>query len=288
MTSPAVLYIAGWGRSGSTLLEELLAGSTGAFAAGEAERFWDASFERRTCQCGNPVRACIFWSDVLARVALRSDRAEVRKARSRILRYRHVPRALLGVRPVSGDAWSVAVAGQRALYESVLAVAGTTAMIDSSKSPVLPFFGRRLEPRLDMGVIHLVRHPAAVAYSWRRPKPGLLHSYGTVGSAANWSLRNLVAGLAHGSAFVRLRYEDLADDPEHTVAVCAEKLGISSCHGGGGVETGHAVAGNPSRMSRSTIVKDERWRTGMSSWDFARIAFVTWPLALRYGYLPWR
>ena len=58
-----VLYIAGTGRSGSTLLASILGEVEGVFAAGEVRYLWQRGLaERRLCGCGVPVRDCPVWT----------------------------------------------------------------------------------------------------------------------------------------------------------------------------------------------------------------------------------
>src|SRR5205085_11955382 len=69
MTAPAqVLLIAGSGRSGSTLLDLLMAGVDGCTAVGELRYLWQRGVvEDRLCGCGERFSACPFWQAVMAR-----------------------------------------------------------------------------------------------------------------------------------------------------------------------------------------------------------------------------
>src|SRR6476469_754930 len=54
-----VLFIAGWGRSGSTLLDRMLGQVPGVFSAGELRDIWDRGVrEDRLCGCGQPFHEC--------------------------------------------------------------------------------------------------------------------------------------------------------------------------------------------------------------------------------------
>ena len=65
MTDPLVLYIAGWGRSGSTLLERLLAEVDGVTLLGEVVHLWERGVrEDELCACGTAFSGCPFWSEV--------------------------------------------------------------------------------------------------------------------------------------------------------------------------------------------------------------------------------
>src|SRR5450432_3375221 len=62
-----VLFLAGKGRSGGTLLASLLGQIPGFFNAGELNRLWDSGLEHnRRCGCGRPIQECEAWKPVLA------------------------------------------------------------------------------------------------------------------------------------------------------------------------------------------------------------------------------
>src|SRR5438270_11044874 len=69
-----VLYLAGTGRSGSTLLARILDRNDGVFAAGELRYFWQRGLlEDRLCGCGEPFSRCPFWSEVMERAFAGED-----------------------------------------------------------------------------------------------------------------------------------------------------------------------------------------------------------------------
>ena len=66
-----VLSILGPGRSGTTILGNILGEVPGFFAAGEVRFVWQRGLiERRPCGCGMPVPDCSVWSAVLRRLAV--------------------------------------------------------------------------------------------------------------------------------------------------------------------------------------------------------------------------
>lgn len=82
-----VLYVCGYGRSGSTLLGRLLAAQEEGAAVGEAANLGSSSFLARSqCSCGQPFPDCAYWSDVHDRlVRLGSDRVPLPQRSRRIL-----------------------------------------------------------------------------------------------------------------------------------------------------------------------------------------------------------
>ena len=62
----SVLYIAGPGRSGSTLLDTMLGQIDGFVSVGELRNLWARGLgDGWPCGCGAAVRDCPFWSSVL-------------------------------------------------------------------------------------------------------------------------------------------------------------------------------------------------------------------------------
>src|SRR5262245_53220401 len=61
-----VLFIAGPGRSGSTLLDMLLGQINDFYSTGELRFIWSRSFgQNQLCGCGKPFRQCEFWTEVV-------------------------------------------------------------------------------------------------------------------------------------------------------------------------------------------------------------------------------
>ena len=68
MSDVEVLYIIGTGRSGSTLLANMLGSTEGMFSAGELRFIWDRGFaEDRRCGCSLRFAACPTWSGIVDR-----------------------------------------------------------------------------------------------------------------------------------------------------------------------------------------------------------------------------
>ena len=63
-----VLYVAGSGRSGSTIVDNILGQLDGVGRVGEVRFLWERGMlEDRTCGCGAAFSACPFWRAVLER-----------------------------------------------------------------------------------------------------------------------------------------------------------------------------------------------------------------------------
>jgi len=179
-----VLYVAGWGRSGSTILGRILGQIEGFFSVGELRYIWDRGvIENRLCSCGNPFRECPVWGKVVSRVlgtggSITAE--ELVDLRERGLRTRHVllepTRRRLQARVALMDRYVQAL---EKLYPAVQDASGGRVIVDTSKFPSYAYLLRNT-PGIKLYLLHLVRDPRAVAYSWAsRRKPELDRGQGT-------------------------------------------------------------------------------------------------------------
>lgn len=310
LMSTAVIYIAGTGRSGSTVLANILGEVDGVFAAGEVRYLWQRGLkESRLCGCGLPVRECPVWSKVLARAGYLDDPKRVDAALTmlqRTGRIRNLPGILAGgVRHSLNPARSARYADDRdalsALYAAMADVTGSRAIVNSSK---LPAYANVLAatPGIDLHVVHLIRDPRGAAHSWASKKElsdGAARSHmeqiGPAKSAVLWDVWNVAGGmLFHGgpSRYLRLRYEDFVADPPAAVRRILAMVGMENAElpfvDGNEVRTtaNHSVAGNPDRLRHGqiTLRSDDRWRSAMAPRDRRLVSTLTSPLLLRYGY----
>ena len=66
MNAKTVIYIAGYGRSGSTLLERILNCNKKLFALGEIANLLSLINDRDSlCSCGRYIYQCEFWSNII-------------------------------------------------------------------------------------------------------------------------------------------------------------------------------------------------------------------------------
>ncbi len=307
-----VLFIMGMTRSGSTVLDNVLGEIDGFFSAGEVRLIWKRGvLERRRCGCGSLVMECTVWREVLARAygnddlrpidaqawdAIRTQRSAVRIRHTWGL-LRRVPIALRRECLLRGYLAIVAE-----LYQSIGAVTGASVIIDSSKRPSDAAL-LRLVPGLDLYVVHLVRDPRAVAYSWRRTRgqpdpngPAHLSRNGTIHSTTRWVYRNVAAEAVMRTVpsdrVFQLRYESFIAHPKE----CMRSIMRFVNEEGGGpilsdertveLRTNHTVSGNPSRFRTGTVrlTDDGEWRGRQPRRHRAVATAVALPLLRRYGY----
>lgn len=288
---PTIVYIAGSGRSGSTLLERTLGALPGYANVGEL-----LDLPRRVapsdelCGCGVPFSLCPFWTAVGGALPNGWDPgwlSEVHGLQRRVARQRHLPRLLGG--PLAGqfgrDVQSYASALE-SIYSSVASVSGADVVVDASKWPSLALALHR--GGLDVRVIHLVRDVRGVAHSLsgrdvQRPHTGSgsserMYHNPPASAAGRWLLTQTETDLlaARGVPVTRMAYEDFVRDPAGAMSTALHALGLPVPDALPfikgttiSVERSHGLSGNPSRFSSGDIVlrPDERWRNAMTRRD---------------------
>ncbi|GAA3451986.1 sulfotransferase [Dactylosporangium matsuzakiense] len=301
-----VLYLAGWGRSGSTLAERLLDQVPGLVGVGEIKFLWERGLlQNRRCSCGTPLRSCEFWVDVLGETfgGLPDDAtARALDAASRRFRTRHLPGLLLKpASPPDADAMLWYYQTLERLYRAVARVSGAEVVVDSSKFP--SYLTALLQgPALDVRVAHIVRDPRAVAYSWQRHRadpdaPGdaqmpRMHPGATALYWSAWNLATERIATRTDRPYLRFRYEDLIADPAGTLAAITKLSGVPAAalplgdRGEVFVPRTHQVSGNPMRFHTGPVALrlDDEWTTGMATRHRYLTGAVTVPLRHRYGY----
>jgi len=302
-----VLYIAGAGRSGSTLLERLLGQLPDCVAVGELRHLWREDPTRARCGCGQLLPDCEFWRAVLEQAGVAISAAafrDMRAAQLEVDRIRFVPQILaprLAGREY-GRRRVVYEATLRRLYEAVREVGGGRVIVDSSKDISTLYLLARM-PDIRLRVLHLVRDSRAVAYSWTKElvRPHVvgqisyMERYSPVRSALDWTYRNVLSGRASGQTayFMRLRYEDLIADPPAALRRVADFASLAAADPGfvapaeiDLTRATHTVAGNPMKFgeSRLRLRLDAAWQEALPRRDRALVTTLTWPLLWRYGY----
>ena len=303
-----VLYIIGWGRSGSTLLDNLLGGIDGFFSGGEIRNLWkEGLIERRVCGCGRSVDECPVWSGVLERVGTRLSRRlgprEIMEHEHGGARTRHTWSILRQVRNNELNGRAAAYREIiREVYLATFEVTGARVLVDSSKVPAQAALLASMSD-LEAHYLHLVRDPRASAYSWKRHKARKdldeseeMPRFGLVKNGLSWLEFNLGAEAIQRSSGVRsftlLRYEDFIAKPRAAVGRIVEAIGESprelpisddrTAH----LTGNHAVSGNPSRFTTGEveIKSDDEWRWKQAKVDRLVTTSLVLPLLRRYGY----
>jgi Sulfotransferase domain len=307
MTGHTLVFVGGIGRSGSTLIERLLGELPGVCSVGELVHLWRRNLvDDERCGCGAAFSACDFWRAVGDRAFGgwgSVDPTEVLSLKASVDRTRNVPQ-LLRAAPRSDLARRIAAYTDfyERLHAAIAEVSGCPVVVDSSKHGSLAACLHHRYGR-SMRVIHVVRDPRAVAYSWskhiRRPEATAtspeqhMARYSASRAAGQWLTQNAIFGALarRGVATLRIRYEDFAAAPEKEFRKVAEFVGHRGAIGFrtdqlAPTTTGHAVSGNPMRFATGPVDvrPDEAWRAGLDAPQRMLVSVLTAAARRRYGY----
>ena len=271
MPQAKLIYIGGYGHSGSTLLELLLTASPAVIACGEVVGALHNLAPARKCSCGKAAQDCPIWSSI-AWSAIEEVRADQN-------RWTHV--SLVAE-----------------LRERV--AAQFQAMIDSSKTAwrhvLAPFqLRRRFGP--DFALVHMVRDPKGAAWSVMQRSVRMRNSQNQgllcISAAAGWLIANIACEafrLKFPSQYRRLRYEDLVEAPGDAIkrlledVLPGEDIPLQDV---GVLDNRHQLHGNRMRvetLSFADVRIDDGWKDAMPRQYQKLTGLITRPLARFYNY----
>ncbi|HTK16203.1 MAG TPA: hypothetical protein VL769_07405 [Acidimicrobiia bacterium] len=305
-----VLFLAGKGRSGGTLLASLLGQLPGFFNVGELNRLWDWGLvSNHHCGCGLPFQECPTWHAILEDADARLEgtgipplaTARIDLAQADVVRWPRTLR-LLRAKPGNHPRWESLdryTTASSAVYRSIAKVTGARVVVDSSRLPIEPV-SLGLVPGVDVRIAQLVRDPRAVVYSWKRAdrlladreNPEYMPRFSATFSTVSWLARNLVVEIIRRRRPVELvQYDAMAREPGAILRALAALVDEPA----GEMEflvsrtatlvPTHSVGGNPVRMTSGAIAiePDEEWRRKISRRDRVIGTLLALPLLRRYG-----
>lgn len=305
MAKTKILYIMGNGRSGSTILGNVLNEIEGFFTAGELRQVWEANLRNQsTCACGETLDKCEVWSEIIASAfgdVAQIDINEMIRLYNQHGKNRNVPRLIFpSGKKVIAKHLETYLANLTKLYTAIADITQSQVIVDTSKQPSYSALVDML-PDTEVYVLHLVRDPRAVAYSWGskkfKPDDGQymkqLSPYVSALRWLTWNIGGRLLWLNNHEHYLRIHYEDFTRQPRSTIEQILQFIGETP-------ETlpfisedkvllgsNHIAIGNPNRMDSVGEVQikyDARWKTKMSAINKAIVVLITFPLLVWYQY----
>ena len=301
-----ILFVVGMARSGSTLLTALLNRVDGFAGLGETHVYWELAGGEERCGCDRSLAECPLWGALYREQRGRGvDFAELQDSFRDFVRPR--PSSLLrGLRARRGgqgtDRLGRYLEATESTYEWMAERTGSTVLVDSTKLPAAADLTAAM-PSTDVHLVHLVRDPRAAAQSLARRHQGegggrgsLRYLAAVARAALDWTLRNAYAEAKlrrhFARRYLRLRFEDLTQEPRETVAGLLEFVGAEPAPeifvSGDTVELGenHILTGNSVRFQRGpvAVAPAEKWRAEMPLHAQALATLLTLPLLTFYRY----
>lgn len=304
---PKLLYIAGSGRSGSTIVAEALAGLDGWLTVGEVRMGLQRGFSTNArCGCGDRFRDCRFWTAVVDRAYggfASPDFERMQVLTQTLAQNRHTLLLMSPWRPANlrrrVDELATLLA---ALYSAITVASAASVIIDTSKTPAF-FYALSRAASFELYVVHVVRDSRAVVFSNSRKvvdpavpeRTAYMPRQGLLKTVAAWNAKNLWIGEVIGrkSRVITVRYEDFAQNPEQELRRIAATVEpdkpFASPVRAGELPVGvhHTAGGNPVRFQRGTVKirLDDEWKTRMKSTQRCFATVLTWPVLAKYRYV---
>lgn len=294
---PKILYIGGWGRSGSTLMGQLLGAQPGYVSVGELRFIWERGvINNELCSCAQPFLQCTFWSEVGSILGgwHRQTAIEMLEYEKRYQRLHQLLQ--LGTRTETAPADLIKYRRKITdLYRAIHEVSAGNVIVDSSKdAPWLALIAGC--NTLDVRSIHLVRDSRAAAHSWQRQKrrPEIVDRVENMPtlSATRAAREYMIAHSAHEYLAKRvptsrLRYEEFATSNGERLSTAVKRLGYE--FDGAPIDMSppdHSISGNPGRFTRGvpSLTLDDQWISALPRRDFNVTTWLTLPLLKKYKY----
>ena len=228
MDNRKIIYIAGYSRSGSTILDILLGSQTNIFGTGELfYLFEDWLTGTRTCTCGAVYKDCSFWKDLELPqdISLQQAKAIVENVENR----KYISALTSG--KIAPDIIEKYALIQTALYDYIFKTSGKSIVVDSSKTSrdmAGRFYALHTYANFDVYVIHLVKNGLSVVESYvKKGRNWALEGYGkndrfaAARSSVGWLLGNAIAQnlgtKMPENRYLQIKYEDLITQPENVL-----------------------------------------------------------------------
>jgi len=294
-----VIYIAGYGRSGSTLLERILNTHVNIFGVGELVNFLDKINDRNAfCSCGKLIKQCEFWVKTI------KDTNNIKKRSYKLRKIqRHVeslfslpiPKYLKNYKNYIQNLFEVI---SKNLPNDVIYI------VDSSKTARKCFFRPVLLSKiasLNLRVIHLIRDGRGCMWSYFKGSNRKLEKgdaskvpFPLIRTTFNWMLANIGAHLyqlLYPSNYLRVKYEDLVSSPTLILQQLGNFLEIDFTNQVKLIKKQeyipltHQISGNRIRMQYKIILKlDDEWTMKLPIHCRLLFWMINWPLMILYGY----
>ena len=300
-----VVYIAGVGRSGSTVLDSVLGNHPLIQSVGELSRLAsDAWIQNFYCSCGKRSKDCPFWvavhqawCDLNGNVSVE----EYVETQSRVEHFRRWP-FLIRKSWKKTETFQVYTEQTLQLLKAIRMVSGCSTIVDSSKGLERAYV-LSLIPDIDLRVIQLVRDPRGVVWSHKKAfakdlqngLPRDIPSQPAWRAALYWCRMNMQADwlrrrLGPEKALL-VRYEDFMLNTLPVLQKIGNFIGIDLTNvqrvidEGGQLYFDHTIAGNRVRMKGKLELKfDEDWKQYLSPQDRRITETLSGWLMTHYGY----
>lgn len=300
-----LLYVAGSGRSGSTVVAQVLAEVGGWITCGELRLGLRVLLRNGRCGCGVPVQRCAYWCEVTNIAFGGFDTAILRRGVELMKRVALNRQTMLHLLPLGSRRFGREVREYASimerLYQAMRTVTGCEVVVDTSKLPAY-FLALGAAQTLDLRTVQVIRDSRAVAFSNQRrvvdptnaDGPRFMPQQSLALTSIAWNAKNafIASVMPNRGGRLILRYEDFVSQPFEQVERVLRFMGSGRSPppiSGGQLDVGthHTTAGNPMRFHTGALRLrlDDEWHAKMTPRDRTVVTALTWPMLARYGYI---
>ncbi|WP_420797764.1 sulfotransferase [Halorhodospira halochloris] len=299
-----MVYIAGRGHSGTTLLGALLGSAPGVFDTGElisGLRRYDGK-----CSCGEHISKCPTWDNMRRCFDVNSS-TDFDTAASQLRESTHIKRFLSTYFARPSNTTFRALARHNAQIIKCLAQSSYSYIIDSSKELTRSLFLAKFENNCK--IIYLTRHPANILDSVyrrldngsgekflrRRYRPTKLYFPFLLLSLFSWIAGHALFLLTYRqrpAAFLIIRYEDLILDPVNELTRIENFTGIDLERAKNNIRHGHhfdigcTIAGNAFRHNKQFCFNPKKAHIRHLPKRYTFLAaFFAFPFLKKFGHI---
>lgn len=231
---PQIIYIAGYGRSGSTLLDILLGNHPYTIGTGELGNLFEAFNDNCSCcSCGKSYRECEVWSKVIGEAypgvnaGLLSSHREIQQ---KVERWNSFPFLSKFIPSLSCYCKRYCFV-MDSLFSAICKISGKNVIVDSSKSAYAyswRAFALSRFCQYDVKLVHLVRDGRSVMLSKmkgnnKKMRKGLSakEPFAAYRALAGWIVANFFSVITRfllpKGSYCLIKYEDLVTRPREVL-----------------------------------------------------------------------
>ena len=224
-----LVLLIGSGRSGSTLIDMLVNMNPNVVGLGEISN-WDTKVFNEYCACGEIVKTCPFWSNIISKVGWsEKDFREYKEYKNEFdaPKKGYVFKINNNTQRPGFDKF---ISKSNEIFSAISEVSDNRILFDSSKSPQRAFNLSKSD-LLDVKIIHLMRDPRGVVWSYKKSfkknqKAGLqkdINGTSLLKALYSWLATNSRAFSTVKSAQVptlSVKYEDFCVNPDRKSIEC--------------------------------------------------------------------
>jgi len=299
-----VLYILGYSRSGSTILNIMLGNIDSMFSAGEINNYLKSAWiNDHYCSCGKTASECEFWPTVKKSMekSLQIDPTEIISISQKLENWRDLVRTRFSKTDESKARQEKYDRFNSELITTISELQKKEWVVDASKSPVR--LNYLVESNaLDCSAVHIVRDPRGVCWSLMKAtrknvEAGVQTDLPSVSYIATIKSLYLNAALAERvkrkipTKQLLVRYDDLTNSPTETIEAIGSMLKTDTSsllklvESDESFQQEHNIAGNRLRMKRDIKLRHEQsWKSELPTFQFFVITLLTLPLLLKYKF----